>query len=162
MKICSKCKKEKSVDCFGKNKARRGGLQAYCRECDRKSSAEYRLSNPKHAKEWRLANKEQISATHKEWVLANPERIRNIDNARRARQMSNPVFEVATRDLKKLYSSPCFYCGSFNSIQADHVIPIIKGGRHSIGNLVPACAKCNRNKGTKLLIEWRVWKSNLK
>lgn len=32
-KICSKCKKEKPVSEFGKNKAKKDGLQAECKEC---------------------------------------------------------------------------------------------------------------------------------
>lgn len=32
-KICSKCKKEKPVSEFGKNKAKKDRLQAECKEC---------------------------------------------------------------------------------------------------------------------------------
>lgn len=32
-KICSKCKKEKPISEFGKNKAKKDGLQAECKEC---------------------------------------------------------------------------------------------------------------------------------
>ena len=34
-------------------------------------------------------------------------------------------------------------------------IPISRGGSHGVGNLLPACERCNKSKATKLLIEWR-------
>lgn len=40
----------------------------------------------------------------------------------------------------------CVYCGSQVSGTADHVVPQKHGGRSLIGNLVPACAKCNQQK----------------
>ena len=33
MKRCSRCKIEKSLGCFAKNRTRKDGLQHYCREC---------------------------------------------------------------------------------------------------------------------------------
>lgn len=40
---------------------------------------------------------------------------------------------------------PCRYCGQ-PATQVDHVVPVSKGGTHSIANLVPCCARCNRTK----------------
>ena len=80
---------------------------------------------------------------------------REYANVRRLRKLSNGVFNISIKELKRLYSSPCIYCGSNNSIQADHVIPISKGGVHSIGNLVPACSRCNQSKSNKFLSQWK-------
>jgi 5-methylcytosine-specific restriction endonuclease McrA len=113
-------------------------------------------------REWKEDNAEKIKEQQRQYNLANPEIRKNTDNRRRTKKLSNGVYEISKKELKRIYSSPCFYCGSTNSIHADHVIPISKGGRHSIGNLLPACAKCNMSKGSKLLIEWRGRKSNLK
>jgi 5-methylcytosine-specific restriction endonuclease McrA len=181
MKICSKCKELKTFDCFTNSKSRKDGFESYCKECNKKRCKAYRLSNPDKVSEYhkqyylknadgvkekvrkyRLSNVDRVRETSRQYCHNNLDKRRNRENARRAKKLSNGVYEISKKEIKKIYSSPCFYCGSFNLIQADHVIPIIKGGRHSIGNLVPACAKCNRSKGTKLLIEWRVWKSNLK
>lgn len=147
----------------------------------RASGDKYRSANPEKAKQWRLdnrekleryllKNKENIATTRKkyrtdnkekektyskQWQLDNPEKRRQSESARRARKLNNGVYKILLKELTKLYNSPCIYCGSKEQIQADHVIPIKRGGTHGIGNLVPACSKCNQSKGSKLLIEWK-------
>lgn len=37
----------------------------------------------------------------------------------------------------------------------DHVVPLSRGGRHSIGNILPACESCNLSKHASYLVEWR-------
>ena len=51
----------------------------------------------------------------------------------------------------------CTYCPA-PATQVDHVVPLALGGTNYIGNLMPACAPCNRAKGDNLLIEWRTGK----
>jgi 5-methylcytosine-specific restriction endonuclease McrA len=122
----------------------------------------YRLADiekeREYRKRYRLANLEK----GKEYRLANLERRRNHQHTRRVKKLSNGVFKISPKELKKLYSSSCFYCSSTENIHADHLVPISRGGQHSIGNLLPACQKCNLSKGSKLLIEWHGRKSNLK
>jgi 5-methylcytosine-specific restriction endonuclease McrA len=51
----------------------------------------------------------------------------------------------------------CYWCkNKFNprDCEADHVMPISKGGAHSIDNLVIACKPCNRKKSAKLPTDW--------
>ncbi len=36
----------------------------------------------------------------------------------------------------------------------DHILPLSRGGSHSIDNVVPACHTCNRSKAAKLLLDW--------
>lgn len=51
-------------------------------------------------------------------------------------------------------SSVCVYCGSL-ATEADHRIPVIRGGSDHESNLVPACRSCNRRKGSKSTAEWQ-------
>ena len=108
-----------------------------------------------YKKQYWIKNAEKLRADAKLWRIANPEKHRQSRQARRARKLANGVYEISSNELKKLYESSCVYCGSKDSIQADHVVPIARGGTHSIGNLVPACARCNQSKGSKLLTEWK-------
>lgn len=47
------------------------------------------------------------------------------------------------------YGRACYRCGAYaNSV--DHVRPVVLGGDHSIGNLRPACSRCNSSTGASL------------
>jgi hypothetical protein len=78
MKVCSKCKVEKPTERFSKNKARKDGLQPYCRDCCKEVSSKYRqenreklrLSNKKYSKE----NNEKVKLKNKKWRDDNKER----------------------------------------------------------------------------------------
>jgi 5-methylcytosine-specific restriction endonuclease McrA len=54
-------------------------------------------------------------------------------------------------NTKKYFDNKCAYCGSEEELIIEHAIPINKEklGEHRIGNIVPACKKCNSNKGDK-------------
>jgi 5-methylcytosine-specific restriction endonuclease McrA len=86
--------------------------------------------------------------------MGNPEVIRNKQSRKRARRKSNGEFAITKKELRQLYLKPCFYCGEVTQ-HLDHVIPISRGGRHSLGNLVPACAYCNLQKSDRFITEWQ-------
>lgn len=159
MKTCTKCKEVKAFNLFGISSASKDGFHHRCKECCNKHAVEYRNKNPEKVKQskkqYREANLEKVKKYQKQYCSSNPEKYKNYCNTRRSKKVSNGVFKVTDKELKKLYSSSCIYCGSTNLIQADHVIPLTKGGRHSIGNLVPACSRCNQSKGSKFLAEWK-------
>ena len=51
----------------------------------------------------------------------------------------------------------CHYCrGSFppDELSMDHIVPVIRGGTSSRGNVVPCCKECNNRKKHMLPIEW--------
>lgn len=51
--------------------------------------------------------------------------------------------------------SRCAYCqGSGPALQRDCVIPISRGGRYTLDNVVPACASCNASKHNSEVTEW--------
>ena len=39
-------------------------------------------------------------------------------------------------------------------MQIEHVVPIAKGGTHALGNIVPACQRCNYSKHTNEVESW--------
>ena len=173
-KTCAKCQVSKVIDCFSKSAKTKDGLQYKCKECCNKYAAKFYLQNSEQIKanskkyvldnpekhrtnnnKWRLANKEKANSAVRKHRLANLEKYRYYESVRRAKKLSNGVYKISSKELKKLYESPCAYCGSKEFIEMDHVIPISRGGQHSIGNLVPACSRCNKRKSDKLLVEWR-------
>ena len=64
---------------------------------------------------------------------------------------------ISTRDWERLverYNGLCAYCSVRPATDQDHVIPLSRGGRHTVGNVLPACRSCNSSKNDRLLIEW--------
>jgi len=58
---------------------------------------------------------------------------------------------------QRLSRGVCHYCGKrFPSSQLcmDHVVPLIRGGKSTRGNMVPACKECNNKKKYLLPMEW--------
>ena len=51
--------------------------------------------------------------------------------------------------------SCCAYCGADGlALQKDCVLPISRGGRYTLDNVVPACASCNASKCNTELTSW--------
>jgi 5-methylcytosine-specific restriction endonuclease McrA len=52
----------------------------------------------------------------------------------------------------------CAYClAQFNNVREvtiEHLVGIQEGGTHRIENVVPACLKCNQQKGTRTVKEF--------
>ena len=55
----------------------------------------------------------------------------------------------------------CHYCGkkvAARSLTMDHIVPIVRGGKSTKGNVAPACKECNNKKKHSLLMEWKEYK----
>jgi len=50
----------------------------------------------------------------------------------------------------------CVYCGSTDVKRWDHLVPINKGGETVLGNMVPACARCDDSKRAEPFEEWMI------
>ena len=51
--------------------------------------------------------------------------------------------------------SGCAYCGAIGvSLQRDCVLPISRGGRYTLDNVVPACRSCNASKCNDEVTGW--------
>jgi len=49
----------------------------------------------------------------------------------------------------------CAYCGAGDrALQRDCILPISRGGRYTLDNVVPACAACNMSKGNDEVTGW--------
>jgi 5-methylcytosine-specific restriction endonuclease McrA len=46
----------------------------------------------------------------------------------------------------------CYYCGNsfgIRSLEVEHIVPISRGGMHTVENICKSCPKCNSSKHTK-------------
>lgn len=77
---------------------------------------------------------------------------------RRAHQASSPGQYTWTQVIKLhlIANKLCSYCDQETSEpEPDHVIPISRGGRNGIENILPCCALCNADKGDMTPEEWK-------
>lgn len=138
------------------DRRRRADGRMALREAER-----YERHKPKRkalAREIYWRNHEVYVQRSRDWRKNNPTLKKLQGQARRARRLGNPGFAEVTpaqwrRELNR-HDGKCVYCGQ-PATTVDHVIPLCKGGRHAIGNLVPACTHCNSSKSGLLLSEWR-------
>lgn len=103
MKICTKCKAEKTKTEFSKNKSKKDGLQSYCKSC----WLDYRVENLESIKEnsreyykenyesirakqkiYNSVNADSISAQHREYRIENAGRISEYFRKHRAENPS--------------------------------------------------------------------------
>ena len=158
MKICKRCNGQFDISAFSKNKRNTDGFENWCKQCVKEKYSKWRNKNLeydlKRKRDWRQNNLEYDKQRKAKWSAENLDKRRMSYHKRNIRLKEN-VFYISDKEIKRLLSSPCFYCGSLNHIQIDHVIPVSKGGRHSIGNIVPACRSCNASKCDKYLVAWK-------
>ena len=76
---------------------------------------------------------------------------------RRARRVAAADNDLTNEEWEGLQLSwgACAYCNAVaTDLQRDCVLPISRGGRYTIGNVVPACGACNASKGTHEVTAW--------
>jgi hypothetical protein len=59
----------------------------------------------------------------------------------------------------------CHYCERAchpGELTMDHIVPLIRGGRSTRGNVVVACKECNNRKKYLLPVEWEDFMNQLK
>ena len=57
-------------------------------------------------------------------------------------------------DLQQAWGA-CAYCGATGKpLQRDCVLPISRGGRYTLDNVVPACRSCNTSKCNEEVTTW--------
>jgi hypothetical protein len=75
VKICTKCKIEKTVDCFNKHSGTKDKLQHHCNQCRQR----YRQENKEAIAAWKKAdyeqNKERILSVQKKYYSDNREKV---------------------------------------------------------------------------------------
>ena len=58
---------------------------------------------------------------------------------------------------RKCSEGRCYYCNkkfSAKELTMDHIVPIIRGGKSTKGNMAPSCKECNSKKKHMLPMEW--------
>src|SRR5262245_1560599 len=117
----------------------------------------WRQANRIHVKTYKNAYRTQYPQQHREevrrWKIRNPDKVReqNLRRQSQKKQVAIHDFTVAQWQIvKATYNPRCVYCGKKpKRLTMDHIIPLSKGGQHTLNNIVPACRSCNSTKHTK-------------
>jgi len=112
----------------------------------------------KRYKRFYQENKEKEKLRIKIWKHSNPNRT-DLHNQRRiARVRSQSDGTVTKEQLKSILSANlCVYCDekiTEETATIDHIVPLCKGGLHSVFNLVACCSSCNASKKDRDFLDW--------
>lgn len=174
-KTCTKCEQTKSVSDFAKRSRNKDGLESQCKDCSNARKRDWNSRNKnlvsemnrrsykknpelfkRHAQKWVNNNRARAYEVRSNYRSRNKKLVAFWSGARRARVQQSRDYLISKKFIRKLYASSCVYCGSRLNIEADHVVPIVKGGAHSEGNLVAACRACNRSKHDDYVMQWKL------
>lgn len=83
-----------------------------------------------------------------------------IDNhVRRQRLLGAPCDLTVDQWLAvvRFFGGRCCYCGAAGDVEQDHVVPLSAPDYPGtiLGNVLPACRRCNRSKGKRTVEQWR-------
>jgi 5-methylcytosine-specific restriction endonuclease McrA len=106
-------------------------------------------------KQWHVKNRARRLVSHKQRYQDKKEELLKYQSEY---HKAHP--EIGRKSGKKFRSKPDFICHhcrfefSTDRVHFDHIVPLARGGPHSIDNLCASCSACNLSKGKKLVTEW--------
>ena len=160
IKTCTKCKKQKAVSCFNKNKARKDGLCGHCKSCEN-AYARKRGKRPEVQASESLRRKKRLQVPG----------VREQKNLKKRQYCQRPEVKVSKRNykLKRLYGITleqynqmfaeqkglCAICGNkettknqYNlrqlAVDHNHTTGQVRGLLCSNCNLLLGCSKDNK------------------
>ena len=124
--------------------------------------AKYRAAHPDKVKayqaKYRVSHRDNLKASNTKYYAEHPEVMSEQARRRRALKVSAPVSDLTVVQWKGRiteYQGLCSYClQPMIRFTQDHMIPLTRGGSHTLSNVVPCCQSCNSRKGTKTLLEF--------
>lgn len=152
-KYCYKCKENKPVESFGKNKSKKDGLSTECRLCKRHGDKAYYISNAEKVKQtvakYRQNNPEKVIQVKKDWYAKNQENVQtrtsiwSKNNVTKMRQYRSKYAAanrgrynslLAKRRAAKLFATPPWFEKDLVKIvyqkakefgfDVDHIVPL--------------------------------------
>jgi 5-methylcytosine-specific restriction endonuclease McrA len=175
MRTCTKCEAIKPLTEFHPRPEVSSGLRRDCKTCVNTANREYARRNKEQAslqqKAWRDRNPERVRKNITTWAKSNPDKraahcakwrkanletcaafARNYATRKRGSEGYHTGEQVRARF--EYFGNKCLGCGTTERLEADHNIPVSKGGPNWASNIVPLCRSCNASKSAKTLKEF--------
>jgi hypothetical protein len=174
-KLCVVCKCEKAFSEFYKKKGGKHGLQPKCKKCQdeytknliaitpgykEKARAWVKKSNAKNPERtkalmkirdarYHASSKDKMRERNKKYRDTHPGFTAAANSKRRTRKSNagGHFNQTQFRDLCARHGNRCLCCGRSDvKLEADHVMPVSRGGSSDILNVQPLCRTCNGRK----------------
>jgi hypothetical protein len=150
MKRCSKCKLEKDVSEFTKNKSRSDGLALQCKSCIKTGYDQHKHRYREKQKEYRKENRESIRVKNRErYSLEKSREYGNSLKGKFSSYKSNAKqrdisFNITFEEFTEFWGKPCTYCG--DDIDTVGIDRVDSGKGYIVSNLTACCTECNLMK----------------
>lgn len=152
-----------------------GGFRAECKQCVKdghKVAARQREGFRPHlpamgedpmilaARQIRYQQAGRGSEAYRKGKAKDPERYRAYSQQRRALVANAPVNDLTGEQIATMMieqDSVCAYCHRFAPpLVVEHIVPLARGGSHTLLNVVGACERCNGEKHDRTPEEWAI------
>ena len=175
-RCCSMCKGEfpATLEHFYAHPGGKYGLNNVCKACQkakarasekaRKDSPEFKRREAEKSREYHQRNPEQARLRCQQWRQRNPSAAKVHQKLRRKR-LNNGSYSPAEWEAKvALYEGRCHWCKQTvtDGLVVDHLVPVSRGGRNVIENVVPSCHPCNQSKHKALPEEFLARRPDLR
>jgi 5-methylcytosine-specific restriction endonuclease McrA len=130
---------------------------AYCKECKEiKPTREFVQRHKQKGTCKNCATPEQIAAKRKKTDYMS-----DVTRRKRSEQHGTDHEELDLPSIYAQFNNVCAYCGKKARLDADHFVPISRGGGYVITNIVPSCLQCNAAKNDSDPADWLVGRTDL-
>lgn len=156
MKLCTKCKLEKSIEDFYKDNRKKDGLRSWCKECqledNRSRESKYNEARRKYREEHKeecRENKRKYYKENKDKILISNSKWRQTLNGKwlsykESAKKRKLDWKLTKKEFKSFWNRDCFYCNSF--IEGIGIDRKDNSLGYEIENCVPCCSICNTMK----------------
>ena len=146
--------------------------RAYQRDYIRRTAEKHRENSREAMRRWRANHPDVRLARDRSYRARNPEKKKVWDaryraahpdiylaiSRRRRGRAAGAAGSFTAAEWKALVvrsGGRCGYCGITAKLEADHRVPLCRGGANGISNIIPACGPCNRRKHDRTDAEFR-------
>lgn len=145
LKVCAICNKEfDDLDWYNKTCCSAECSRLYRKETSRKYYKAHAEERREWRREWQETSRGKASGTA-------------VRHNRRTRLSGISMTADMVLELKTEFLGFCPYCwDKIIKGHVDHIVPVSRGGTNERTNLAWVCAECNREKGDKSLLEFRL------
>lgn len=102
-------------------------------------------------------NRDKYLVASRNWRQNNKELVNHYSRERRARKKQAHRVNFTVEQKQEHYNkfnNSCAYCNTQTTLTPDHFLPLSQGGSDVLGNIVPACLRCNISKNDSDPREW--------